>query len=404
MKAKAQDCLKTKFSFLVMTLTDEPLLVFYTLIPLILRKEFHANAFHISLFAMIRPVLSSFSFFWGASLNYKEKPNLIKNHILAWIIARVPFLFFPIINNFYYIFIAAAIYQIFYRASITAWTEIIKRKINNSRESLFSTFAILAFIEGILLKIFLNNFLDESSLNWKIAFFVSALISLCSVFLKMKIDIPTFEQPKPKNNALTPITDIFALLKKRKDFFHFQIVFAIGGFALILITPALYIFATDILNITYNDMMSARLIFMGFGFIFSSFFWKKALEKSSINSLTVWMLLGFSIYIVFLLLAKYNFLFFFIAFLFYGIAQAGSKLLWDLSGIYFAKDENSLLFTSTNLLVLAIRGLIAPLISGILCVIFPASTVIFVGLIIALFGLFIAIKLKKSIFHYSESY
>ncbi|NGX28075.1 MAG: hypothetical protein K940chlam1_00250 [Candidatus Anoxychlamydiales bacterium] len=387
-----------------MTLTDEPLLVFYTLIPLILRKEFHANALHISLFTMIRPVLSSFSFFWGASLTYKEKPNLIKNHILAWIIARIPFLFFPIMTNFYYIFIAAAIYQIFYRASITAWTEIIKRKINNSRESIFSTFALFAFIEGLLLSFFFKNFVDESAFNWKIAFFVSALISLCSVFLKIKIDVPVFEQKNPKNNVLSPITDVFSLLKNRKDFAHFQLGFSIGGFALILISPALYIFANDVLKITYNDMISARLIFMGFGFILSSFFWKKALKNTSINYLTIWVLLGFSIYILFLLLSKYSFPLFFLAFFFYGIAQAGSKLLWDLSGIYFSKDQNSLLFTSTNLFVLAIRGLIAPILSSILCVMFSPSMVIFVGLTITLLGFFITIRLKKTALDYSKSY
>ncbi|MBN2479453.1 MAG: MFS transporter [Parachlamydiales bacterium] len=399
-KAKEKDCIKTKAAFLLMNLTNEPLVAFYTILPFILRKELHINAFQLSLFVMLRPVFSSFSFFWGMSLNYKAKPNFLKNSLIAWIIARIPFLLFPFFNNFYYIFFAAAVYQLFYRAGLPAWTEIIKRKITdkNTRHHLFSTFSIVVFIESILLGLFIGNFLDKSSYNWKIVFFVAAAVSLMSLLLKMKIKVPEnqVEEVFLKKNVLSPIKDIFSVLKTREDFKNFQMAFLIGGFALMLISPAIAIYSNDVLNLSYKNMLNARLILMGVGFTLSSYVWKQFLEKTSMNYLITWVLLGFSIYIFFLILAKYSVSFFYAAFFFYGIAQAGSMLLWNLSGIYFSQNQNSILFTSTNLLFLGIRGLIAPFVGSFICYWFGPKTVLFIGLTIVFYGFYVAYKLRKT--------
>jgi len=384
-----------------MNLTNEPLIAFYTLLPFILRKEFYATALHLSIFTMLRPVLSSFSFFWGLSLNNKKNPNLLTNSIISWTIARVPFLFFPFINNLYYIFISAAIYQIFYRASLPAWSEIIKRNIKN-KKFLLSTVAVLCFIESIFLKLFLDFFLDKSTFNWKMLFFFSALLSLSSIFIQMNIEVKNipFDNSaiiNDKTNILTSIRDIFSLLKKRKDFAFFQKSFSIGGFALMLISPALYIFSNDVLKLSYSNMMTARLVFMGIGFIFSSYFWKKYLDKTSINNLTIWVLLNFTLYILLLLLSQFNRSFFYIGFLFYGIAQAGSTLLWNLSGMFFAKDRNSILFTSTNLLFVGIRGLIAPLLGSLLCFLFNSIIVLFIGTLLVFYGFLSAFLKRKDL-------
>ncbi len=406
MKMEEKNCKKTKFSLLLMNITEEPLLAFYTLIPFILTKELNANAFQLSLFLMLRPVLSSFSFFWGLFLRYKEKQNLLKNHMLAWIIARIPFLFFPMINNIYYVFFAAGIYQLFYRAGLPAWTEIFKRKIKDerSRENIFSLFTVIGYIESILLGLFIGKFLDKSAFNWKIVFFFSALLGLASLFIQKKIDVPIEknEQQKIKNKFLTPIKDIVKLLQTKKDFAIFQKGFMIGGFALMFINPALYIFSNNILNLSYTNMTTARFVLMGIGFVASSFYWKKALEKTSVNFIMLFVLSGFSFYILFLLLSKYFLTFFYLAFFFYGIAQSGSVLLWKLSAMIFSKEENSILYTSTNLLFLGIRGLIAPLLGSIFCNLFGVSLVLLIGVLISFYGFFITAKLRKTTYLYDN--
>lgn len=411
MKIEEAVCKKTKISFLLMNLTEEPLLAFYTLLPFILTKELNANAFQLSLFLMLRPVLSSFSFFWGLFFSYKEKYNLLKNHMLAWIIARLPFLFFPFINNFYYIFFAAGIYQLFYKAGFPAWVEIFKRKIKNekTRGNIFTIYTVIGYLESIFLGLFVGKFLDRSGVNWRIIFCVSALFGLASLLIQRKIHVPTQtegqlnpEKLKAKNILINPIKDILKLLNTRKDFALFQKGFMIGGFALMFITPALYIYSNNILNLSYTNMTTARFVLMGIGFAISSYYWKKALDKTSVNFVMLFVLLGFSIYMLFLLLSKYFLMFFYLAFFFYGIAQAGSVLLWKLSGMIFSKKENSVLYTSTNLLFLGIRGLIAPILGSLICNLFGVSTVLSIGVLISFYGFFTVLRLRKNSIAYND--
>jgi len=397
-KAESIDSFKTKITTLLMNLANEPLVVFYGILPFILRKELHANVFQLSFFIMLRPILSSLSFFWGITLNYSQKPNLLRNTLFSWAIARLPFLFFPFTNNLYYFLFASAIYQLFHKAGLPAWMEIIKRNIkdNNNRYQIFSTFSAYIFIESIILGLFIGNFLDKSNSNWKIIFFYAALLSLSSLFFQIKIKVPLENNQKinPRKNFFTPFKDIFELLQKNKDFANFQIIFMIGGFALMLITPALYIFANDVLNLTHQGIANARLILMGLGFTSTSFIWKKLIIKKSINTLALWMISCFGIYAFFLVLSIYSHIFFYIAFFCYGMAQAGSTFLWNLSSILFSKNQNSILYTSTNLLFLLIRGLIAPFLGSLLCYFIGATMVLYIGLFILLYGIFIAYKIN----------
>lgn len=99
-----------------MNLSGEPLIAIYSLMPFILRKELGASLFEVSLFTILSPVLSVFSFYWGSWLAHR-KNQLLSNLIGAWILARLPFLFFPWIDTFWMMFACCAVYQLFSRAS-----------------------------------------------------------------------------------------------------------------------------------------------------------------------------------------------------------------------------------------------------------------------------------------------
>lgn len=399
-KALNDEHFKTKVTVFLLNFTNEPLAASYALLTFILRKELHITPFQLSFFVMIKPLILSLSFFWGLSLRYKENPNLLKNSILAWILARIPFLFFPFINNFYFVLLASSFYLIFHKAGMPALNEIIKRNIKDEEKiiNLFFKIPIFIFIESIILGIFIEKFLNKNSANWKMLFFIFSLFSLLGLFLKMKIKVPKmeFEKNYIKQNFSSSIKDIFILLRARKDFAYFQLGFMIGGGSLMLISPALYIYLTDNLNLTNSNMTIARLIIMSFGFILSSYFWKKFLTRLSMNKLITWVIAGFSIYVFLLLLAQINLLYFYLSFFVYGIAQSGSSLLWNLSGIYFAKSQNSIIFTSTNLFFLGARGIVAPFIGSFLCYLVNPVFTLLIGFLILIFGIVLLYRLNNA--------
>src|SRR6185437_12364333 len=130
-------CFRTRLALLWMNLSNEPLAAMYSLLPFILCKDLHASTFQLTLFATLRPVLSVFSFYWGSFLAYR-KNRLLPNLIGAWVLARLPFLYFPLIDNFWYLLFACGVYQLFSRAATPALMEILKRQIpKEPREHIF---------------------------------------------------------------------------------------------------------------------------------------------------------------------------------------------------------------------------------------------------------------------------
>jgi hypothetical protein len=160
----------------------------------------------------------------------------------------------------------------------------------------------------------------------------------------------------------------------------------IGGGALMLISPSLSLYYVDVLSLTHTQITLARFVFMALGVMGASLFWKKGLQRMHLNTLSIWILLGFAIFASLMLLAQKNLFFLFCAFLFYGIAQAGSHLVWNLSGPIFAKGNGSIPYTSVNLLMIGIRGLIFPFLGGILAAFFDSQTVIAIGMFACLMG------------------
>lgn len=386
-----------------MNLTSEPLSAFYTLLPLILYKHLHVTPFQLSLFITLRPLFSVFSFYWSSYLlTYKNR--LVSNLMGAWILARLPFVFLLFFPNFWVLFFAAAFYQLFNKAGTPAWIEILNRNIpKEPREHLFSLYNILSFLEGIGISFIIGKLLDHNPGNWNIVLCFGALIGLANVFFLRRIETPAEENldtSLPKNRILHPWKEGFQLMKSRSDFTRFQWGFMFGGGALMIAAPALSIFYADNLSITYTNMTFARFAFMGIGVVLSSLIWKKGLKTLPINILVLLSLLGFGLFLATILMAQFDGLFLYLAFLVYGIAQAGSQLIWNLSGTIFANENNSLPFTNVNILMLGIRGCVAPLIGGQLCALFGAAPTLCIAISIILCGVFY--MFRKEAFSWSK--
>lgn len=161
------------------------------------------------------------------------------------------------------------------------------------------------------------------------------------------------------------------------------------------VTPSLTIFYVDHLQLPHSSVVTGRSILMGAGIVLSSQIWKSILSKERVPELTQWVLIGFAFYLISMMLAQVHMSYFYISFLFYGIAQAGSHLLWNLSGILFSADQDSSPFSRLNILMLGLRGAVAPGLGGLLCGILGPMPVLAVGSILCLIGA-LYMRLSKS--------
>lgn len=372
-----------------MNLASEPLISLYTFLPFILCKDLGVSTFQLSLFLTLRPVLSVFSFYWSAYLK-EGKGKLVANLIGAAFLAYVPFLIFPFLGNIWYLLLASAIYQLFSRAAMPSLIEILKRNIpKQPREDAFSLFFLLSFIESGILGLLFGSLLDRQGVDWKILFATAALLGLSSILLFRKISVPIRTEKKLEEGSrslLTPWKESLRLMQQRSDFALFQWMFMIGGAALMLMSPAFSRYYAQTLALSHTDMAMARFIFMALGVVSASYWWRKNLDKIPILQLTLWVLIGFGLFPLVLLLAQYHVAFLYLGFLIYGIAQAGSHLIWNLSGTLFCKENDSIPFSRVNLLTVGLRGAIFPFVGGLLCEVCGQVAVLFLGMALCFVG------------------
>jgi len=382
-------CPQTRQALLWMNLASEPLISLYTFLPFILCKDLGVGTFQLSLFLTLRPVLSVFSFYWSAYLK-EGKGRLVANLIGACFLAYVPFLIFPFLGNIWYLLLASAVYQLFSRAAMPSLIEILKRNIpKEPRENAFSLFFLFSFIESGILGLLFGFLLDREGMDWRVLFSAAALLGLSSILLFRKVSVPSQEKKAAVDEGvslLQPWKQSLRLMRERSDFALFQWMFMIGGAALMLMSPAFSRYYAQTLALSHTDMAMARFIFMALGVAGASYWWRKNLQKIPILQLTLWVLFGFGLFPLALLLAQVHIAFLYLGFLIYGIAQAGSHLIWNLSGTLFCAEHDSIPFSRVNLLTVGLRGAIFPFVGGILCDLCGQTIVLFLGMSLCFVG------------------
>lgn len=370
-------------------LLSEPLFTLYGFVTFLLYKELGASAFLISLVTMLKPVVTILSFYW--------KPRCLKKNVIwAGFFMRAPFLLCPWVDSMWFLAAAAVNYMFFYRAAIPSWVEILKRNMPKTRDRVFSISSALGYIEGVGLSLAVGGLLDRESGLWKICFFVAALIGLSVLWIQSKIpveDTSIVEKLSFKERIVRPWRDSWQLMRSRADFARFQWGFMLAGFGIMLIQPALPMFAVDDLKICYLEMAAALSIAKGLGFALSSPFWSRKMNKVSIDKLASLVFLFFGLFPVFLALSLWNGSFLYGAYLLYGIAQGGSHLVWNMSGPIFADKEDSSRYTGVNVALAGIRGAVGPSLGGLLAVTLGPVFVFVLG---ALFCFYSGLRLYSS--------
>lgn len=382
---------KTKNALLWMSFSNEPFVVLYAILPFIIRKDFGATLLQLSLLTSLRPVLSIFSFYWSANLT-RQKHLLRSNLIGAWLLARLPFLFVPWIQNAWYIIFCCAMYELLNKSGNPALIELLKINLQKDhREKIYTRCFIFSFIESILLGFIITGFLNKSMISWQMLLGISTLISLSSILFQIQVPLPTSPtatpiQQKLSEKIITPWKDALSLLKSKPRFFRFQCGFMLGGIGLMLVSPCLSLFCVDTLHLSHSEITFGRSVLMGIGIIASSYFWRKMISKQKTEQILINVLIGFSIYLFCLYFAAINIWFFYLSFTLYGLAQAGSHLLWNLSGPLFAGNDDSSQFSRVNILMVGLRGATAPALGGLLCSYFGPAPIILLGAIICFAG------------------
>ncbi len=392
MISKTLSLSKTRLALFWMHLANEPFVALITLSGFILKKELHATTFELSCLATLHPACSLISFFL-ATFCFKKEEKLVPYLMVLWVLGRVLFLFLPIYSSPSFLILSVFCYQLFTRSSAPALIEILRNNIEESKRlDLFSLVYFFSFLESVLLGLFVGKILDFHPNSWKILFACFSLLSLTSLYFQNKLPKKT-KKIQVENRSFNPLKKSLSLLKQDPYFLKFQKGFMFGGFGLMMMNPALITYYSDTLHLNHQALTNCRYIWMGLGVCLSTFVWKKLLNKETIFFLSSIVIIGFSIFPLIVLRSSDYPSALFIGFILYGVAQAGSHLIWHLSGNFFARDdESSTLYTATNVLCVGIRGVIAPFLGGFFTDLVGAPMTLIIGSVVAMGGAFLMLK------------
>lgn len=381
---------KTRLSIFLSNLIHEPFVSLYPLLPFILIKNFKVAAFQIVLLTMLKPIASILSFYWSELLSQK-KHTLKKNLLGAGLLARIPFIIAIFCNNAWLLIIASTLYMLFMRASIPAWMEMLKINLpNRLRERYFAIGSALGWGEGILIAIGMGMILDSHVEMWRPLFLGALLLSLIGVIIQALLPTDGVEEKVVREKVglkealIRPWQDCLDLMRTRPDFRRFQWAFMVGGFGLMLIQPVIPFFFADYLRLSYTDLMIGYSICKGVGFVLTSPLWSKLMGIFSVRTFTVFVLLGFGIFSLLIMLGIYSLYWIYLAFFIYGIAQAGSHLIWHLSGPIFSGMEKSSRFSSVGIVMSGVRGMLGPPLGGVLGGLFGPFAVLILSALLSL--------------------
>ncbi len=378
---------RTAQAFLWTNFLRAPFWGIYVLLIFILKKEYNNDTAVVALIAL-RPALSLFAPYWSA-LVHNRPDRLRSNVIIGTIIGHAPFFFFPFIDNPWFPVFAGALFLTMKRSIIPAWMELLKRNLPRKKsQSIFSYGNIISFVLGSILPILFAHWMDGNIQAWKYIFVVTSALSLLGTFFMMRIpvdksDIDKIKKPEFnfKESVLRPWKTSYNLLKKRADFFFFQIGFMLGGGGLMIMQPAITGFFCTELNLSYKAIAAAVATCKGIGFVMTSRTWSKIMKANNIYFLSGLVTLLAAFFTGGLFLAKTNEMWVYASYILYGVMQAGSELSWHISGPIFSHKEDSSPFSSVNILAVGLRGVFFPFLAryALIPILGPVPTILLAG-------------------------
>lgn len=385
---------RTSMAYVVTRVLDTPFWGLFNLLPFILYKDLHASPFQLAVIITLKPLMSILSSYWstGWSKNGQERPRcLISNIVSARWIAYPPFLAFPFIHTPWYLIACFGLFLFLQVGMMPSWMELFRQNVPvQVREKVFSYTQAFGYLGGGLLPFALGWVLDEWLGAWRWMFPLAALLALCGHIWQRKIlikpSVTTNESTTSRRShpLLQPWKSAWEILKRHPDFAKFQVGFMLIGSGLMIIQPALPIFFVDGLHLSYTEMGVAITLCKGIAFACGSPLWSRWIQQVDIFYFGAIIAILAALFPLLLIAAKVQIAWLYIAYLTYGLMQAGNELSWNLSGPIFAKQEDSSPFSNVNIISVGIRGIFIPSLGAFCLTEFGSSSVMIISSVLCL--------------------
>jgi MFS family permease len=343
----------------------------------VLRKALDATDIQVGLITAIGSISLVMGIFGSEAVRGRAKQPFI---LSIGMLCRAVILLFLFCQTFWVFFIIIAVYDVF-SALLTPpvfgfWQQNISDKARNQLWGINVTISTVvsmaaAYGAGIIYDI------DPMSFRWVLA--CAALLGMLGTailaFSPSRGNYKYSHEAVPytfHNLVIQPVKSFYELMKRDHWFASYEKMYALYGFAIMMLFPLMPLYLADISKMSYEQAGFTFGVLDQVGVIICSPFWGTLMDRIGpikTSSVVFGLLMVFP---AMLLLGMWpgislgtNHWFVYIGYILHGVAMSGVSVTWSLGPMVFAGSSDPSPYAGAHVTITGIRGSIFPMLGAL---------------------------------------
>lgn len=372
---------------------------------IIARKSLGASGLAVTLLTMAMPVAALTSLWWARMIEGRDQRRLllIIGSIGFLAIASGAFLF-----TFSHLLIFSLIYFLSFALVGPSENRVLQQHVAaKSTGRTFGTASSFRTGVGALACAGAGMWMEHHEGGWRNIFPIAAMIGFIALGFLASVHTGgnmTGKQVRvDRQFIMSPLKDVVALLKRRKDYLRFEIAFMIYGIAFMMTLPVVPLFLVDDLGLGYDTIGLARGTFTQVLMVIAIPLFGWIFDKTTPHRLAAIVFVMLGLFPILLLSAAtfegtLRVVMVYISFGYFGAIMSGIVVLWQLSSIRFSGDEDAGIYHSVHISATGLRGVTAPLLGYFVMTFLGKTTALLTSsalFVIAGFAMILVMKIDE---------
>ncbi len=351
---------------------------------IIARKSLGASELLVTFLAMATPVANLTSLWWARLIKGRDQRIILIVVVSVGLLTVASGGWLFTINHLLIIhftwFIAFALLR-------TSESRILQQHVSSGRTgTIFGTGASMRMIVVAVISAVAGLWMENVEGGYRDIYPIIALIGM--IAMVSIASIQTSEKgvvtpmPLDRHFFFDPLRKVITLLKRRRDFLRYEMIFMIFGGAFMMTGPVVPIYLVDELDLGYDIIGLTRGTVSQITGVLAMLIFGKIFDRTTPHRLAVFLFSAMSLYPVMLILAGHadgfmQTVVISVTFAYFGAMMSGVLILWQLASIRFSGDEDAGVYHSVHLTSTGVRGLFAPLLGYTIMTIAGIQTALF---------------------------
>ncbi|NQU06190.1 MAG: MFS transporter [Calditrichaeota bacterium] len=368
----------------------------------IARKSLGASEFTVTLLTMTMPVAALTSIWWGRLLVGRNQRKILLFFGAIAYLALSSGLFLGSVSHILAMYV---IFYLFNALMTTAENRILQQHIPSKvTGKLFGLASGMRTGIAAMFSVFAGFYMDHVTNGFRHLYVLIAFIGFLGLTQVASIKTHRIEGAEsiPLNHRmlLEPLQKLIQLLKRRPDFLRFEAAFMIYGIAFMMTLPVIPLFLVDDLKFDYGTIGIVRGMIPQLVMIMAIPIIGRFFDRSTPHRMAVVFFFMLAFFPVFLLLSAQlegilRTVMVCIAFGLFGITMSGIILLWSLSSLRFAQNEDVGVYHSVHVAATGVRGTFGPLLGYLVMTTMGKTTALLASSVLWLISSFAIILVRK---------